>query len=763
VPAAESGGLCPRCRLDGVPRSDTDFTDLFTSTQPGQVLESLAASIGLVPRILLSDTAGGTTESPLVNPSSAEMPLLADRSVRVQLLGEIARGGMGVVLKGRDPDLGRDLAVKVLLDAHKEKPDLVRRFVEEAQIGGQLQHPGVVPVYELGTFGDRRPYFTMKLVKGQTLAELLAERDSPAEDLPRLLGIFEQVCQTMAYAHARDVIHRDLKPSNVMVGSFGEVQVMDWGLAKVLPKGGVVDDAAAGKIPAHETVIATARVWSDSDLSQAGSVMGTPAYMAPEQARGEIDLIDERADVFALGSILCEVLTGQPAFVGRSAGELHRKAALGDLAEAMAALEGSGADGELIALARDCLEREAEDRPRHAGAVAERITAYLVGVQEKLRATEIARATEEARAEEEAKRRLLADELAREAQAHAEESRHTAEVAQAKAKAERRARRLTGALAASVLGLVMLTGGAYAWFQRQRTERQARVDLALLEAEVLRSTARQAGNDLARWRTAREAAHAVERLLADARDEPTRKRVTALVESVSAEAKAAENDQKLLDRLIDIRSAKADDHDGSATDPAYAALSARRGSTWRPCRPPRRGPRSRFGRRRSSWPCRRPWTTGPRCGETNGATVRVRNGWPRPLAPPIPTRGAVDSATRSTHPRNRNVSMHCARWPARPRSTSCLRSTWICWAPPCATPVIPRRPRACCVGPSAASLATSGSTTTWPSAWRSWRGARKRSATTRPPARSGPRPPTSWRTPCETTGKRMRRSRCSRS
>src|SRR6516225_8223465 len=108
----------------------------------------------------------------------------------------------------------------------------------------------------------------------------------------------------------------------------------------------------------HETVIATARVWSDSNLSQAGSVLGTPAYMAPEQARGEIQLIDEHADVFALGSILCEILTGRPAFLGRSAGELHRKAALGDLAEALAALEGSGADGELIALARDCLERE---------------------------------------------------------------------------------------------------------------------------------------------------------------------------------------------------------------------------------------------------------------------------------------------------------------------------------------------------------------------------------------------------------------------
>jgi serine/threonine-protein kinase len=277
MPLGASGGLCPRCRLDAGATSGTGFSDLSASTQPGQVLESLAASIGAVPQILLPDTADGTAEAPLVNPSSPEMPPTADRTVRVQLLGEIARGGMGVVLKGRDPDLGRDLAVKVLLEAHKEKPDLVRRFVEEAQIGGQLQHPGVVPVYELGTLGDRRPYFTMKLVKGQTLADLLAARTSPADDLPRLLGIFEQACQTVAYAHARDVIHRDLKPSNVMVGSFGEVQVMDWGLAKVLPKGGVVDDAAAGKVGVNQTVIATARFGSDSDLSQAGSVLGTPA------------------------------------------------------------------------------------------------------------------------------------------------------------------------------------------------------------------------------------------------------------------------------------------------------------------------------------------------------------------------------------------------------------------------------------------------------------------------------------------------------
>jgi len=217
---------------------------------------------------------------------------------------------------------------------------------------------------------------------------------------------------------------------------------------------------------------------------------------------------------------------------------------------AAAALHGSGADGELIALARDCLAREAEDRPRHAGVVAERITAYRANVQDKLRAAEIARATEQARAEE---------------------SLRTAEVAQAKARAERKARRLTGALAGVVLGLVVVVGGGYGWLQQQRAERRSRVDLALREAEVFHAEAERAGDDLARWGKAREAARAVERLLADAPDEPTRQKVMDLVRQVKKGSAAAENDRDFLDKLIDIRLAKTDDRDGSASDANYAA------------------------------------------------------------------------------------------------------------------------------------------------------------------------------------------------
>src|SRR5262245_8901533 len=178
------------------------------------ILAALSRTIGSVPRVLLRDTEPDD-ETAVVRPYSPEMP---EGAGRYQLLGEIGHGGMGAVIKGRDPDLGRDLAVKVLLAEHRDDPELVRRFLEEAQIGGQLQHPGIGPVHGLGQLDDGRPYFTMKLVKGRTLSALLADRESRGHEQPRFLAIFEQVCQTMAYAHAREVIHRDLKPSNIMVG-----------------------------------------------------------------------------------------------------------------------------------------------------------------------------------------------------------------------------------------------------------------------------------------------------------------------------------------------------------------------------------------------------------------------------------------------------------------------------------------------------------------------------------------------------------------
>ena len=182
----------------------------------------------------------GSSDDPNIDQSSAPSIWISpetqtdtgERVGRYPVSGEIARRH-GAILRGHDPDLRRDLAIKVLLDASHD-PEQVRRFVEEAQIAGQLQHPGIVPVYEIGLYADNRPYFTMKLVEGRTLSICCAERQTRRTICPRFLGIFQQVCLTIAYAHDRGVIHRDLKPGNIMVGSFGEVLVMDWGLAKVL-------------------------------------------------------------------------------------------------------------------------------------------------------------------------------------------------------------------------------------------------------------------------------------------------------------------------------------------------------------------------------------------------------------------------------------------------------------------------------------------------------------------------------------------------
>lgn len=277
------------------------------------VLRSLGNTLSEVPSVSLRESEVEGSD-PIARPNSPEMPN-SNSDSRYRLDGEIARGGMGAIIKGRDTDLGRDLAIKVLLDSHKDKPEVIQRFVEEAQIGGQLQHPGIAPVYELGQFSDKRPFFAMKLVKGQTLSKLLADREDADDDRARFLGIFEQVCQTMAYAHSRGVIHRDLKPANIMVGAFGEVQVMDWGLAKVIPAGGVADEKQAHSQHQGQSIIQTLRSGVGSDApaafgsvgseTQMGSVMGTPAYMPPEQALGEIDNMDERADVFGLGAILC--------------------------------------------------------------------------------------------------------------------------------------------------------------------------------------------------------------------------------------------------------------------------------------------------------------------------------------------------------------------------------------------------------------------------------------------------------------------------
>jgi serine/threonine-protein kinase len=406
--------------------------------------------------------------SPIVRPFSADMPK-ADPA-RLQLFGEIARGGMGVILKGRDPTLGRDLAIKVLKAEYAGRTTAEERFVEEAQVGGQLQHPGVVPVYELSRFADGRPFFTMKLVKGRTLAALLAERMGPADDRGRFLQHFLKVCDTIAYAHSRGVIHRDLKPANVMVGNFGEVQVMDWGLAKVLPQGGVADEVRASReckrpeMADELTVIRTARIGSAGSETQAGSILGTLAFMPPEQAGGEIDKLDERADVFGLGAILCVILTGDPPYVGDDTEAIRLLAIRGRLDACFARLDGCGADADLVGLCKQCLAPEREGRPRHAGVVADALKAYLDAVEERAHRAEVERAAAEARSIEERKTRQVAEE---------------------KALVERKRRRLQSVAGLAFTALVVAGGAITWWVLDQRAARAAEIAKERSETEFI--------------------------------------------------------------------------------------------------------------------------------------------------------------------------------------------------------------------------------------------------------------------------------------
>jgi eukaryotic-like serine/threonine-protein kinase len=357
----------------------------------------------------LEPKLGNFLEAPALGRlTAAGTPL---RAGRFELGEELARGGMGIVYCACDDSLGRDVAVKVLHERYLADSLVGSRFLDEARITAQLQHPAIPPVFEVGRLADDRPYLAMKLIKGRTLEELLQERSSPAAERGRFLSVFQQVCQAVGYAHSRGILHRDLKTANVMVGAFGEVQVMDWGLAKLLqPGGGVAPDPAAATEMTSCTVIRTSRECDSA--TQAGSMLGTPAFISPEQAGGELDKLDERTDVFGLGAILCVILTGQPPYVGKSAEEVRLTAIRGTLADAYARLEQCGADARLVELCRQCLSADRDSRPADAAALAGALAEYMTGVEERARRAEVELAAAETKATEQRKRRRVQRALA---------------------------------------------------------------------------------------------------------------------------------------------------------------------------------------------------------------------------------------------------------------------------------------------------------------------------------------------------------------
>jgi serine/threonine-protein kinase len=267
--------------------------------------------------------------------------------------GEIGRGGMGKIHFVRDRSLMREMALKTLPPRRGPSTDPVNRFIEEAQITGQLDHPNIVPVHQLGIDEEGGYFFTMKLVRGKTLKNVLDElgpRRLSVQNLERIIGIVGKICDALAFAHSRGVIHRDLKPSNIMVGSYGQVYVMDWGLAHLPDVPRAVHD---GK-----------------------KVLGTPTYMPPEQALGET--VDERADVYGVGGLLYRALTAQPPHPG----ETRQASLFHALTEPVAPPE-SVTEGELppelCRIAMKALARDPEDRYRDVTSLRADLDAFQHG------------------------------------------------------------------------------------------------------------------------------------------------------------------------------------------------------------------------------------------------------------------------------------------------------------------------------------------------------------------------------------------------
>jgi len=308
-----------------------------------------------------------------------------DLATRYERRETVARGGQGVVHQVWDRDIGRTLAMKVLTDpATQGSPEAssrsLGRFLEEAQVTGQLEHPGIVPVHELGLDEEGRVYFTMRLVRGETLTSVFEKARTEREGWTRMrvIDVLVKVCEAVAFAHSKGVIHRDLKPANIMVGRFGQVFVMDWGLARVE---GEEDPHATRLAPAEGRRLSselrdTPKLGDSPVLTLDGDVMGTPQYMPPEQARGEVSKLGPAADVYAVGALLYEWLAGHPPYV-----EPGMRPTPWSLVHAVRegpprALGGESVDSELAAICERAMRRDPAERYEPMEALRRDLAAY---------------------------------------------------------------------------------------------------------------------------------------------------------------------------------------------------------------------------------------------------------------------------------------------------------------------------------------------------------------------------------------------------
>ena len=307
-------------------------------------------------------------------------PLDDSSSQRFRILRPHARGGLGEVFVAQDTELPREVALKQIQSHYAHDVTSRERFVREAEITGGLEHPGIVPVYGLGTYSDGRPYYAMRFIRGATLKEAIGRfhaAEGPSRDLSvrsvelrRLLTHLLEACHAIEYAHSRGVVHRDIKPSNIMVGKYGETLVVDWGLAKAAGK----EDLAARGGLSCEPVLKP-RSGSTSEPTAMGKALGTPAYMSPEQAAGRIDLVGVRSDVYSLGATMYETLTGHAPVEGETVDEVLRRAERGEFPrprDVKPAVRGC-----LQSICLKAMALEPQDRYETAAALAADIERWL--------------------------------------------------------------------------------------------------------------------------------------------------------------------------------------------------------------------------------------------------------------------------------------------------------------------------------------------------------------------------------------------------
>ncbi len=293
---------------------------------------------------------------------------------RYRLLRRVGSGGMGTVYLAEDSVLGRRVALKIL-DLPDAQGELSARLLREAHILARLEHPGIVPVHDAGTLPDGRVFYAMKLVEGERL-DALAKR---VDTLFDRLRIFQRICEAVAFAHARGILHRDLKPENIMVGPFGEVLVMDWGVAKILREE-TSPEASGHQQPQDLGSQRNIPQSADRLKTAHGTVLGTPGYMAPEQARGEIDRLDERADVYSLGAILRFLVTGAGTNEGQANKETDGDVAASKVVVSEAKLPLGDAPKAVVAIAQMAMAPDAAGRYTSVSDLALDVARYLDGL-----------------------------------------------------------------------------------------------------------------------------------------------------------------------------------------------------------------------------------------------------------------------------------------------------------------------------------------------------------------------------------------------